>query len=242
MNLSILNDRIVYEDSDYVALNKPSGMMVHGDGKSAEPTLADWVGEKYPGTRNVGEPMKIAGGKVLERPGIVHRIDKETSGIIVIAKNQESFAWLKSQFQERQVEKTYHAFVYGKMPLEGTIEKPIGRSTFGKFSVENTRGPLREARTDFKTLIAKNSVSFVEAHPKTGRTHQLRVHFLSLQHPIVGDKLYASRREPILGFTRLALHSSSIRFRLQDGSMLELSAELPEDFVSAKEELEKLLA
>ena len=143
-----MNTKIIYENEEVLALNKPASLVVHSDGKTNEPVLTDWIIENYPEIKTVGEPA-VYDGKEIARPGIVHRIDRETSGVIVIAKTQNSFLNLKKQFQEREISKTYNAFLYG-VPKDksGTISLPIGRSTsdFRQWSAgENKRGEFREA-------------------------------------------------------------------------------------------------
>ncbi|MFA6552682.1 MAG: RluA family pseudouridine synthase, partial [Candidatus Paceibacterota bacterium] len=175
------------------------------------------------------------------RPGIVHRLDRETSGVIVVAKNQKAFEFLKEQFQNRKIQKTYLAFVYGELKKdEDKIDRPIGRSKndFRKWSAQRgTRGELREAVTEYKVLERGNGYSYVEVMPKTGRTHQIRVHFKAINYPIVCDSLYASNMPEALGFKRLALHSRSLEFELKDGKKIKIEAPLPADFKKA----EKLL-
>lgn len=228
---------IIYEDKDMLVLNKPAGLVVHSDGKSKEPTLADWVRERYPGTEGIGEPLVLADGRVIDRPGIVHRLDRETSGAIAIAKNKEAYESLKAQFQNRKTKKVYHAFVYGRPSKDkGTIDAPIGRSKsdFRKRATkEHARGEIREALTEYKVIRGGKKATLIEARPKTGRTHQLRVHLHSIKHPIVRDSLYAPRRERLLGFERLALHAYSLAFTALDGTPIEARAEYPDDFQNA---------
>ena len=228
---------IIYEDENIVAINKPAGSVVHSDGKTKEPSVADWVLKNYPDTKGVGEPLVLSEGTIIKRPGIVHRLDRDTSGILLIAKNQESFSNLKEQFQNRTIQKSYRAFVYGEMKeIEGVIDRPIGRSAsdFRKWSAQRgARGKMREAITEYKVLNKKDGFSYVEVNPKTGRTHQIRVHFKAINHEIVCDKLYASKKECALGFERLALHAYSVEFYLLDGKRLKLESELPKDFEKA---------
>ncbi len=238
---------ILYEDIDVIVINKPAGLVVHGDGKSPERTLADMIFDTYPDIRSVGEPMTLRGVEVL-RPGIVHRLDKETSGAMIIAKNDAAFQFLKEAFQEHRVQKTYHAFLYGSLKEDkGTIDVPIGRSggdvrrwAAGKAA----RGELREAETDFQVLYRigveekkgsteEGTYTYVIAKPKTGRTHQLRVHFKYLNHPIVADSLYTPGRTNVLGFTRLALHARSLTLTLPSGKPLTIEAPFPSDFEHA---------
>ncbi|MEK7501845.1 MAG: RluA family pseudouridine synthase [Patescibacteria group bacterium] len=233
---------ILYEDADIVAINKPAGLMVHADGRAKGPFLTDWVMEHFPQALNVGELARALDGTSLNRSGIVHRLDMETSGVLLVAKTAQGFECLKKQFQGRTIKKKYLAFVWGEMKEEfGTINRPIGRSSsdFRKKSAQRgARGELRVAET-YWTKIASASISMtekfslIEAEPKTGRTHQIRVHFAAIQHPVVGDKLYAPKRPTALGFNRTALHSRSIEFDNCEGKRIEIEAPLPEDFKEA---------
>jgi 23S rRNA pseudouridine1911/1915/1917 synthase len=233
--------KILYEDKDLLALNKPAGLTVHADGKSAAPTLSDWLVEKYPNIREVGEPWTAPNGEQIFRPGIVHRLDRDTSGVLVVAKTQQSFTHLKKQFQERLAKKTYRAFVYGIVKNDaGIIDKPIGRSTsdFRKWSAEfGARGELREAVTEYKVLERGKEATYIEVYPKTGRTHQIRVHLKSIGHSVVCDTLYAPKQKCILGFSRTALHAFSLQILSPTGKPLHFEAPLPPDFLHATEEL-----
>ena len=241
--------KIIYESKDFLVLNKPAGIMVHGDGKSNEYTLADWLIENYPEIENVGESWTDNKGNKIARPGIVHRLDKETSGVLLVAKNQETFLKLKELFMSRKVQKEYRALVYGGFKedkKEGVIEKKIGRSrNFGKFEVEPfARGTLREALTFYKVLAQtgqdqNKDFAYLALFPKTGRTHQIRVHLKSIHHPIICDKLYAPKKDCALGMSRLALHAHKISFEL-DGKTFEFEAELPQEFIHALDLVEKL--
>lgn len=235
--------QILKEEKDYIIINKPAGLMVHGDGRSTEKTLCDFLLEKFPEIVGVGEPLKISEEIKIDRPGIVHRLDRETSGVMIIARTQEGFEYLKHEFQERRVHKTYHTFVYGNIREEsGVIDSPIGRSKtdFRQWSAGKTaRGEMRDAVTEFTVLkrAEDKTVTFVEARPKTGRTHQIRVHFKSIFHPVVADSLYAPGRENMLGFERLALHARAVEFSDLSGKTVTYEAEYPEDFARAVEEM-----
>ena len=243
----LLTVDILYEDKDCAVVNKPAGIMVHSDGRNEGPFLTDWIIKKFPKARGVGEPARGTGGDPLERSGIVHRLDRETSGALVIAKTAAGFERLKKQFQDRTLKKRYLAFLWGDMEEEfGTITRPIGRSgaDFRRWSAQRgARGDMREAETYWTRIWTgiiprgKDRFSFVEAEPKTGRTHQIRVHFLAIQHPVVGDSLYAPNRPAALGFDRLALHSSSIEFDDAAGKRVKVSAPLPADFEAALKKL-----
>lgn len=257
--------QILQEDKYFLIINKPAGLVVHPDGKTIEPTLCDWIVQNYPKLVGVGEPSKGPDGTLLDRPGIVHRLDRETSGVLVIAKTQEAFEFLKKSFQTRDVQKTYNTFVWGLVKEDkGSIDRPIGRSKtdFKKWSAERfARGDLRPATTEYKVLRRKSFIegeekgggeetvklsskdsknskiplnfTFVEAYPKTGRTHQIRVHFKAINHPVVGDALYAPNHPQMLGFKRLALHSRHISFTSLNGKKVEVEAPLPADFQKA---------
>ncbi len=232
---------ILYEDNDIVAINKPAGLVVHGDGRTTEPTVVDWILEKYPEAKDVGEPIELTNGGTIIRPGIVHRIDRDTSGVLLIAKTENAFVFLKSQFQRRDTRKTYNAFVYGSMKEnEGEINRPITRSRkdFRLWSAQRGgRGEARDAVTIYKVLKRTEEASFIEAHPLTGRTHQIRVHFKAINHPIVADALYAPKREALLGFKRLALHAREIIFENIAGKEIHVEAPYPPDFEFALSKL-----
>lgn len=228
---------IVFEDTNMLVLDKPTGLAVHYDGRTEELTLVDWLLEHYPDIRGVGEPMTLQNGMVIERPGIVHRLDRDTSGIIIVAKTQEAFLHLKQQFHDRLAEKEYRAFVYGLVKDDmGVIDLAIGRQKSNPTLWSATRGAkgnLREARTEYKTLACSPAASALALFPKTGRTHQLRVHCKAINHPIIHDKLYAPKREPLLGFSRLALHAFALTITLPTGAVTRFEAPLPDDFIHA---------
>lgn len=229
------NPEIIYENKDLLVINKPAGLLVHPTPSSfakasedEQKTLTSFLLKKYPEIKNVGEDKT--------RPGIVHRLDKETSGAMIVAKNQSTFEYLKKQFAERKIKKTYTALVAGKINLAkgkmGLINLPIGRSKSNptlRLASPKARGVLREAITEYKVLeyfdigCQKSPTSdvcftLVEAYPKTGRTHQLRAHFKAIGHPVACDKIYA--RKPLCppGLSRLFLHASSLELTLPDNS------------------------
>ncbi len=233
---------VIYEDDTILVLNKPSGLAVHADGKHEWKTLVDWLVAEYPELKGVGEEQRLHDGSIIERPGIVHRIDRETSGVLVVARTQGAFQILKSQFQNREVTKVYRAFVYGEIKDErGIIDKAIGSSRGGKgprSAARSAKGTLRDAQTAYRVLARTRDASHVEVFPKTGRTHQIRVHFASIQHPLVADSMYAPTRSPLLGFSRLALHALSLSFiHPATGKQVIFEAPLPKDFVEAEAQL-----
>jgi len=240
---------ILYEDGYLLAIDKPSGLLVHSDGRSEEKTLVDWICDHYPELKDVGEPEILQSGEIINRPGIVHRLDRETSGVVIVAKTKEAHSFLKNQFQERTIKKKYNALVWGNFPAdakERTIESPIGRSAgdFRKWSAEHgAQGELREAVTEFTVLAQNETFAYLEVRPKTGRTHQIRVHLKSISHPVVCDKLYAPKMvcdsAECLGFSRLALHSLSVSLELPDGTFITIESPLPSEFENALEILRK---
>ncbi len=242
---------IIFENEHLMAVNKPAGLVVHSDGKTDEPTLCDWILKERPEIKGVGEPMIIDKGtdkeRIIDRPGIVHRLDRETSGVIVIAKTQASFENLKAQFQERETSKIYHAVVWGTIKEDtGTVDRAIGRSKsdFRKWSAERfARGELRPAITNFKVLgrlsekedmqsKIPQEFSYLEVSPLTGRTHQIRVHMKAINHPVVCDVLYAPNHPAVLGFERTTLHAYKIKIKDLDGVEREFEAPLPKDFIN----------
>lgn len=231
---------ILYEDEDILAVNKPSGLIVHSDGRTKERTLCDWILEKYPDVSGVGEPL-VSNGVVIDRPGIVHRLDRETSGVMVIAKNKNSFEFLKAQFQDRETKKTYNAFVYGIVKNDfGTINLPIGRSKndFRQYThPPKARGEMREAVTYYEVVKRGKQHTFIKAMPKTGRTHQIRVHMKAIHHPVVCDRVYALSKPCELGFERLALHARELVFTNLKGKEVIVTSNLPPDFAKALENI-----
>lgn len=232
---------ILYEDKDILAVNKPAGIVVHPDGKSKGPFLTDWILNNYPKTKNVGEPVETKDYGIIQRPGIVHRLDRDTSGVILIAKTKAGHECLKEQFHNRTVLKKYLAFVYGEMKEQyGIINRPIGRSPkdFRRWSAtRGARGEMREAETWYHRFAHRVGYSFVEVEPKTGRTHQIRVHFKAINHPIVSDMLYAPDKPEALGFKRNALHAYSIEFINCQGKKITAIAPMPKDFKEGLKEL-----
>ena len=213
---------ILFEDENVLVINKPSGLSVHGDGINKEYTLSDWVLKNYPKLSSIGESMVSQKGESILRPGIVHRLDKETSGVLILAKTQESFLFIKKQFQERTIEKVYKALVHGNPKQDqGSIDIPIGRSTQDprKRAAKKT-GKVRSALTKYTVLQNYKDYSFLDIFPKTGRTHQIRVHMNSIGHPILCDALY-SRFSCPSDFGRLGLHAYELSVHIpQKGVMV----------------------
>ena len=240
---------IIYEDGDVMVINKPYGMLVHEDWTSGtEGTVVEWFLGRVPEAKGVGEDTEKPDGTKLERSGIVHRLDRETSGVMILAKTLEAHSFLKSQFHDRLAKKEYRAFVYGRIHDKwGTINRPIGRKAgdFKKRSAERgAKGTLREAVTHFGRIgvgeYKDESFSYVKLMPQTGRTHQLRVHLRAIDRPIVGDELYAEykmKSSNNLELDRLALHSHVLDIVLPNGQRQRFIAPLPHDFELAAERI-----
>lgn len=235
---------ILYEDTDAVVIAKPAGLITHSDGRTEEPSVADWALARYPETRDVGEPWTSPQGEVVLRPGIVHRLDRGTSGVMVIAKTQEAYLFLKQQFGDRSTEKSYRALVYGHPAKDaGTIEEEIVRirSMPPRWGVarEGEGRTHRAAVTEWRVLsrgtdpATGEKVSYLEVRPKTGRTHQIRVHLKHLGHPVVCDPLYAKGRPCLFGLNRPALHAFALSITLPSGERHTFEAPLPADLKNA---------
>lgn len=213
---------ILFENVDLLAVNKPAGMVVHPAAGHASGTLVNAV---------LGYDPEIEGIGGEERPGVVHRLDKETSGLILLAKNERAHRWLQDQFRLRRVEKTYLALVDGKPPTpSGRVEAHIGRDPSHRKRmaiVPESRG--REAISEYKTVESFKSHTLLEFHPLTGRTHQIRLHCSFLGCPIVGDEVYG-RKKPSIDLDRHFLHAYRLKIVLpgqEEPKFLE--APLPEE-------------
>ena len=227
---------IIEQTDDYVVIVKPAGLLVHpADSSLDEPTLVDWLVEKFPQIKTVGDEPEL-------RPGIVHRLDREASGLMVIALNQKTFDALKMQFQDRTIEKEYLVLVHGKMLREfGEINLPIGRmSRGGRMAAHSSNYEEgSEARTEYFVEKRFSTTTLLRVHIHTGRTHQIRVHMFSLQHPVVGDTLYPLKKfgKTKMGKAfplppRLCLHAARLVFTDKTGARKEFLAELPPDFAN----------
>lgn len=220
---------IIFENDDLIVINKPAGMVVHPSAGHQSGTLVHAILAHAPDLRGVGEE---------KRPGVVHRLDKDTSGLIVVAKHDEAMVWLQAQFKQRSVEKKYLALVDGcPQTPSGRIEAPVGRDPSHRKRmavVPSSRG--REALTIFHTLEKLSLHTLLEVSPRTGRTHQIRVHLAFIGIPIVGDRLYG-RRKPSFPLSRQFLHAAGLKIALPGGEQVEFKAPLPEELQSALDEL-----
>ena len=221
---------IVYEDDDLLVVNKAAGMVVHPSPGHESGTLVHAVLGHAPDLAGVG-------GEI--RPGIVHRLDRHTSGLIVVAKNERSLRALQDQFRLKTVEKVYLALVDGRPPArQGRVEAPIGRDPRHRQRMSVLpEGKGREAVTEYRVRESLPAHALVEAHPKTGRTHQIRVHFAFLGCPVAGDRVYGLRK-PTLDLPRQMLHAWRLGFRLPGEAGMEhtFEAPLPADMLLAIDE------
>ena len=214
---------IIYEDSDLIIVNKPAGMVVHPSSGHTQGTLVNAVLAHSPDIIGVGGER---------RPGLVHRLDKNTSGIIVLAKNDQTHHFLQKQFRERSIEKIYIALVDGAPPTpSGRVETPIGRDPRNRQRMAvTTQNKGRVAISEYKTLENFHHHTLLQVHILTGRTHQIRVHMRYLKCPVVGDTVYG-RRKPSLGVSRQLLHAASLGLFLPyNNKKHTFKAPLPLDF------------
>ncbi|MFH1346971.1 MAG: RluA family pseudouridine synthase [Spirochaetota bacterium] len=235
---------IIYKDKNFLAVYKPAGLLVHPVKVSsskfqASSALTDWLLENFPEVKNVGD-SSIGLGQANLRPGIVHRLDKDVSGIMLVARNQKYFKYLKNLFQTRQIKKNYLALVYGKIKSKiGIIDKPIsiksGTIKRTVYQGKDEKGAVTEYRViKFLKLKVESDeekeqiFSLVEVSPKTGRTHQIRIHLASIGHPIVGDTLYGKKTNPF-SLKRIFLHAESLEFSPAEGERIKLEVALPEE-------------
>lgn len=221
---------IVYEDEDLLVVNKPAGMVVHPAARLVSGTLVNALLAYCPQVADVGGP---------DRAGIVHRLDRETSGLIVVAKNPETHAALQRQFKRRLVRKTYVALVEGQVsPREGIIEVPIGRDPKDRTRMAVSRTG-RPAITQYRVVEVFPQYTLLEVRPHTGRTHQIRVHLAWLGYPVVGDRVYGQRRQTLLP-DRHFLHARELAFTHPvTGEKLAFSAPLPPELTTLLNQLRR---
>lgn len=255
--------KIVYESPEFLIINKPSGLLTHpANRQDKSKSVVSWLLEKYPEivkvTDKYGEGVgssstsldssKLVLDKWTDlRPGIVHRLDRETSGLMLIAKTQSAFDYFKKLFAERKIKKSYLALVHGHLKKQiGIIETPLGK--LGAHQTTRTYGHRRlkekSATTEYKVLgyytLNAEPYTRIEVSPKTGRTHQIRAHLKSIGHPMVCDSLYAGRRAicpPELG--RMFLHASKLSFISPTGEAITVEADLPPELEKFLEKLQK---
>ena len=225
-----MNLKILYEDNDALVIDKPAGIVVFPEGETKGNTVIDALLEKYPDLKSVGEAPRY---------GIVHRLDKDTSGLLLVAKTTKVLIFLQKQFKNREVEKKYIALATGVIKEEsGVIETLIGRSPADPrkqkaypIEVESSKLKVkRNAITEYKVLDRLNEYTLLQVQIKTGRKHQIRCHLAHIHHPIAGDKMYGFKDSPTPeGLTRQFLHSSYLKVQLLSGKVQEFNSDLPEE-------------
>ena len=231
--------KIIYEDENVLVVDKPAGTVVFPEGNQLidrEKTLIDLLLEKFLYLKNTGNPPRY---------GIVHRLDKDTSGVLLVAKNDKSLEFLQKQFKDRKALKKYNALVIGNLKQsQGKIETLVGRAQKDKRKQkvyllhEPKAEGKRTAITEYKTLKNFKNYALIEATPKTGRKHQIRCHFAYLGHPIAGDKLYGFKNQPCpKDLKRQFLHASYLKIELPDGKTKEFKSELLKDLKKSLENL-----
>lgn len=225
---------IRYEDDDLIVLVKPAGMVVHPAYGHSSGTLVNAL---------LGHSANLSGIGGVTRPGIVHRLDKDTSGLMIVAKNDASHQALSQELKDRKIKRTYLTLVHGRLKeLEGTVDAPIGRSPRFRQKMAVMGTANREAVSNFKVLATYNDYTLVEVSLKTGRTHQIRVHMKYINHPVVGDPLYGtsgSRRD--LGLSRQFLHAYKLEFtHPRTGEQLCFKDDLPPDLQEILSKLKKM--
>jgi len=223
---------IIHEHEHFLTVNKPAGLLVHAPNlTSTEPTLVDWITHHYKDIAHVG---------CVDRPGIVHRLDKNTSGLMIIPRTNYAHSYFGELFRERNIHKTYYALVEGHPSPNGSIELAIGRDpvhrskmkafkVLDQFAAKSHGIKMRHATSHYKVLEYFDELSLVEIKPITGRTHQIRVHLAAIGHPIVGDHIYGSTSSLI---DRHALHAGKISFEFDD-KPYTCTAQLPDDMQQA---------
>jgi 23S rRNA pseudouridine1911/1915/1917 synthase len=213
--------RVVHVDEALAVIDKPAGLVVHPAPSHMGPTLVSELGNL------------LGGGAEAERPGIVHRLDKGTSGLLVVARSDSAHAALQAQVQSREVERIYLALARGRLASRtGTIDAPIGRASRQRHRMAVSGAASRQARTHFEVLELLTAETYLEARLETGRTHQIRAHFAAIGHPLVGDPTYGGERK--YGLERQFLHAHRLAFdHPETGERLSFSSELPADLAAA---------
>jgi len=213
---------IIYEDQDVLVVNKPKGMVVHPAAGNFSGTLVNAI---------LYHCRDLSGINGVMRPGIVHRIDKDTSGLLMVAKNDRAHESLARQLKEHSIARVYHAVVYNNFKEDsGTVDAPIGRDPANRFKMAVTRTASRHAVTHYKVLERFGDFTHIEARLETGRTHQIRVHMAYIRHPLVGDPVYGPARR-IPGVETQMLHAKTLGFiHPSTGQYMEFDSQLPEQF------------
>ena len=239
--IKIPDIKILYEDDTVIVIDKPIGVVAQRAETSDAPAVTDFLESHFPPIKKIGESE--------QKSGIVHRLDKDTSGIMIAAKTQETFEFLKDKFKKREAQKIYTTLVYGKVELrEGAVDFAIGRNPKMPYKQTVVKNPeksdikSREARTLYKTIKNYEGYSLLSVELKTGRMHQIRVHMKAIGHPVVGDQKYADsmllKTTPEL--QRQFLHATELKIALPDGKERTFQSDLPSDLKNFIKKLHSL--
>lgn len=231
--------KILYEDENLLAIDKPASIVVFPENRNRRKTLIDLLLEKFPSLSQVGEPPRY---------GIVHRLDKDTSGVLLVAKNNQTLNFLQKQFKQRKVIKKYLVLVIGKVKInKGKIDTLMGRALKDRtkqkvYLPHNPKAPkkgLRRAITEYRTVKKFKYYTLLEVFPKTGRKHQIRCHLSYLSHPIAGDKTYGFKNQPKpKNLHRQFLHANFLKIKLPDKKEQEIKSNLSKELKKILEELD----
>jgi len=242
-----MTPKIIFENHDFLVIEKPVGLLTHPTEKGETDTLVDWLTKNYPSIKNVGEEKY--------RSGIIHRLDKNVSGVMVVAKTNAAFSHLKDQFKQRLVKKEYIALVYGRIEKdEGEINLPIGRSKKGQFVAHPRQGKEKfqdddkTAKTRYRAVERIKDYTLLDVQILTGRTHQIRAHLSAIGHPILGDQIYQPRNKffhflrrkiKVVDPGRIFLHSHKIGFYNLKNQWVEFDSPLPNKLKNYLDEIKK---
>jgi len=234
-SIPTLEPKIIFENKNFVVLAKPIGLLIHPTDRGETNTLVSWLLEKYPQIKNVGEEKY--------REGIIHRLDKDVSGIMIATKTNKAYTHLKDQFKKRLVKKEYTALVYGQIPNEtGEVDLPIGRNKEGQFVAHPRQGKIKFqdqdkiAKTKYKVVEYIKDYTLLRVQILTGRTHQIRAHLSAIGHPILGDQIYKPKKKffhflrrkiKVINPGRIFLHSTKIGFNDLNNQWQEFESPLP---------------
>jgi 23S rRNA pseudouridine1911/1915/1917 synthase len=238
--------KVLYENKDLVVIDKPAGLVVHPGVKNEKHTLVNALLSKYPkiylARHDNTNISKL-------RPGIVHRLDKDTSGVIIVAKNKKTLKYLVEQLKQRKTKKSYQALVFGWTPNSGNSISKIARDKKNRTKmsegiVGKTAITSYSASKYYQTLKSKEGITLLNLEIKTGRTHQIRVQFKNLGHPVLGDNIYNTKESVLLSkncqIKRQLLHAKSIEFKSPDGEIIKVSSDMPKDFIDLIVNLEEI--
>ncbi len=236
---------ILHQTKDFIIIEKPAGLLAHATKASTEPTLVDWLVKKFPKIKKIADSEALIRNDYTFRPGIVHRLDREVSGLMLVALNQSAFEYYKEQFKKRNIKKTYIALVHGQLSEDATsIEFEISRKkNKGQMAAHpKGSGKGRPSITEYKVIKRYSRATLVEINLQTGRTNQIRVHFFALGHPVIGDQVYRVQNSKLkaksmgaalklkLKTKQLLLHAAKLSFVDQENHEQNFESKLPAEF------------